>query len=93
MNAETLDKQFDEGANIINALDLSKAKRGFLEEKRVNVDTYLSFPRSTRRSASCRRSGNELRYHAGAWERSNTLPVSMTCYTPTQKTGEPDDAI
>jgi len=38
MNAETLDKQFDEGANIINALDLSKAKRTLLEQKRVNVD-------------------------------------------------------
>mgnify|MGYP000870063469 CR=1 FL=1 len=30
MNAETLDKQFDEGADIIDALDLSKAKRTLL---------------------------------------------------------------
>jgi hypothetical protein len=38
MNAETFDKQFDEGTDIIDALDLSKAKRILLEQKRVNVD-------------------------------------------------------
>jgi hypothetical protein len=38
MNAETFDKQFDEGADIIDALDLSKAKRTLLAQKRVNVD-------------------------------------------------------
>ena len=38
MNAKTLDKQFDEGADIIASLDLSKAKRVLLEQKRVNVD-------------------------------------------------------
>jgi len=31
MNAETLDMQFDEGTDVIDALDLSKAKR-------INVD-------------------------------------------------------
>jgi len=38
MKAETFDKQFDEGTDIIDALDLSKAKRVLLEQKRVNVD-------------------------------------------------------
>ncbi len=38
MKAETLDKQFDEGADITASLDLSKAKRVLLEQKRVNVD-------------------------------------------------------
>jgi hypothetical protein len=38
MNAETLDKQFDEGTDIIDALDLSKAKRTLLAQKCVNVD-------------------------------------------------------
>lgn len=38
MKAEALDKQFDDGADIGAALDLSKAKRVLLEQKRVNVD-------------------------------------------------------
>jgi len=38
MKAETFDKQFDEGEDITASLDLSKAKRVLLEQKRVNVD-------------------------------------------------------
>jgi hypothetical protein len=38
MKAETFDKQFEEGADIIAFLDLSKTKRVLLEQKRVNVD-------------------------------------------------------
>ncbi|MCK9990326.1 MAG: CopG family antitoxin [Rugosibacter sp.] len=38
VKAETFDKQFDEGADITASLDLSKAKRVLLEQKRVNVD-------------------------------------------------------
>lgn len=38
MKAETFDKQFDEGADMTASLDLSKAKRVLLEQKRVNVD-------------------------------------------------------
>lgn len=38
MKAETFDKQFDEGADIAASLDLSKAKRVLLEQKRVNVN-------------------------------------------------------
>ena len=38
MKAETFDKQFDEGADITASLDLSKAKRVLLKQKRVNVD-------------------------------------------------------
>jgi hypothetical protein len=38
MKAETFDKQFDEGADITASLDLSRAKRVLLEQKRVNVD-------------------------------------------------------
>ncbi len=38
MKAKTLDKQFDEGADVTAYLDLTKAKRVLLEQKRVNVD-------------------------------------------------------
>jgi hypothetical protein len=36
MNTETFDKQFDEGEDMIASLDLPKAKRVLLEQKRVN---------------------------------------------------------
>ncbi|MEX0661612.1 MAG: hypothetical protein WD381_01820 [Balneolaceae bacterium] len=38
MKAKHFDKSFDSGENIIEALDLSKAKRTSLDSKRVNVD-------------------------------------------------------
>ena len=38
MKANEFDKKFDNGAEIISALDLSKAKRPMLDQKRVNVD-------------------------------------------------------
>ena len=38
MKAKNFDKQFDEGVDITASLDLSKAKRVLLEQKRVNVD-------------------------------------------------------
>jgi hypothetical protein len=38
MKAKSFEKQFDEGADITGALDLSKAKRVLQEQKRVNVD-------------------------------------------------------
>lgn len=38
MKAETFDQQFDDGADVMAALDLSKAKRVLQEQKRVNVD-------------------------------------------------------
>ena len=38
MKAEDLDKKFDEGENIIEYLDLKKARRPGLKQKRVNVD-------------------------------------------------------
>jgi hypothetical protein len=38
MKAKTFDKQFDEGADITAALDLSRARRVLREQKRVNVD-------------------------------------------------------
>ena len=38
MKAKTLDKQFDEGADVTAYLDLTKAKRVLLGQKRVNVD-------------------------------------------------------
>ena len=41
MKAKDLDKQFDEGKNIIDHLDLSKARRPNQEQKRVNVDFPL----------------------------------------------------
>jgi hypothetical protein len=41
MKAKDLDKEFDEGKNILKHLDLSKAKRPNHEQKRVNVDFPL----------------------------------------------------
>jgi hypothetical protein len=41
MKAKDLDKEFDEGKNILKQLDLSKAKRPNQEQKRVNVDFPL----------------------------------------------------
>jgi len=38
MKASELDKKFDEGQDISEFLDLSKAKRPGQEQKRVNVD-------------------------------------------------------
>ena len=38
MKAKIFDKQFNEGADITVALDLSKARRVLQEQKRVNVD-------------------------------------------------------
>ena len=38
MKAKTFDKNFDEGKSILDQLDLSRARRPGLEQKRVNVD-------------------------------------------------------
>ncbi len=38
MNAKKFDQQFDDGADIMASLDLSKAKRVLQAHKRVNVD-------------------------------------------------------
>jgi len=38
MKAKTLDKKFDDNEEILDAFDLSKAKRPNQEQKRVNVD-------------------------------------------------------
>lgn len=38
MKADEFDKNFDEGDDILDALDLSKAKRTLQDQKRVNVD-------------------------------------------------------
>jgi hypothetical protein len=38
MKAREFDKQFDEGGDISQQLDISKAKRLKQEQKRVNVD-------------------------------------------------------
>jgi hypothetical protein len=41
MKAKELDKKFDEGKSILEHLDISKARRPNLEQKRVNVDFPL----------------------------------------------------
>jgi hypothetical protein len=38
MKAEAFDQQFDDGGDVTAALDLSKAKRPLLAQRRVNVD-------------------------------------------------------
>jgi len=41
MKAEEFDKKFDEGEDISQYLDISKARRAVQEQKRVNVDFPL----------------------------------------------------
>lgn len=41
MKAKDFDKKFDEGEDILQHLDLSKARRPEQEQKRVNVDFPL----------------------------------------------------
>jgi hypothetical protein len=38
MKADEFDKRFDEGDDILDAVDLSKAKRIMQDQKRVNVN-------------------------------------------------------
>lgn len=38
MKAKTIDKKFDDNEEILDAFDLSKARRPNQEQKRVNVD-------------------------------------------------------
>jgi len=38
MKAKTFDRKFDEGKDVSDALDLSKARRPLQRQKRVNVD-------------------------------------------------------
>ena len=46
MKAKELDKKFDEGKNILEHLDISKARRPDQSQKRVNVDFPLWMIRS-----------------------------------------------
>ena len=41
MNSKKFEQQFDDGVDITASLDLSKAKRVLLEQRRVNVDSQL----------------------------------------------------
>ena len=41
MKAEEFDKKFDEGEDVLQHLDISKARRPVQEQKRVNVDFPL----------------------------------------------------
>jgi len=41
MKAEDFDKKFDQGKSVIEHLDMAKARRPELEQKRVNVDFPL----------------------------------------------------
>jgi hypothetical protein len=52
MKANEFDKQFDGGDDILNALDLSKAKRVMQDQKRVNVDFPAWMIESLDREAS-----------------------------------------
>ncbi|MEY4788714.1 MAG: hypothetical protein RLZ61_932 [Planctomycetota bacterium] len=52
MKANEFDKKFDSGAGIISSLDLSKAKRPMLDQKRVNVDFPIWMIESMDREAN-----------------------------------------
>ncbi len=41
MKAEEFDKKFDEGEDVMQYLDIPKARRPALDQKRVNVDFPL----------------------------------------------------
>ena len=51
MKAEEFDKKFDNGEDIIEYLDLKKAKRRGQEQKRVNVDFPIWMIRSLDKEA------------------------------------------
>ncbi len=51
MKAENFDRQFDESVDITHALDVSKARRVLLEQKRVNVDFPVGMIESLDREA------------------------------------------
>ena len=52
MKANTFEQQFDEGVDITNGLDLTKAKRVLQTQKRVNVDFPTWMIESLDREAS-----------------------------------------
>jgi hypothetical protein len=52
MKANEFDKQFDEGDDILNALELPKARRVMQDQKRVNVDFPAWMIESLDREAS-----------------------------------------
>ena len=52
MKAKELDKKFDAGEDITDQLDVSKARRPGLEQKRVNVDFPVWMIRSLDREAT-----------------------------------------
>ena len=52
MKAKVFDQQFDDDIDITQSLDLSKAKRVLLDQKRVNVDFPTWMIESLDREAS-----------------------------------------
>lgn len=52
MKAKVFDQQFDDGIDITQSLDLSKAKRVLQDQKRVNVDFPTWMIESLDREAS-----------------------------------------
>lgn len=52
MKAREFDKSFDEGKDITDHLDLSRARRAGYEQKRVNVDFPLWMVESLDREAA-----------------------------------------
>jgi hypothetical protein len=51
MKASDFDKKFDAGKDVTTSLDLEKARRPCLEQKRVNVDFPVWMVRSLDREA------------------------------------------
>ena len=47
MRAEEFDKKFDDGEDIMEYLDMSKARRPGREQKQVNVAPHPEAPRPT----------------------------------------------
>ena len=52
MKANEFDKKFESETDIVSSLDLSKAKRPMLDQKRVNVDFPLWMIESMDREAN-----------------------------------------
>jgi len=53
MKAKDFDKKFEEGQNISKYLDISKARKPALEQKRVNVDFPLWMIQNLDKEAKC----------------------------------------
>ena len=80
MKAKDFEQQFDEGADLTAALDVSKARRVLQEQKRVNVDFPTWMIDSLDKEAS--RMGVTRQSVIKVWLAERLGAVAATSVTP-----------